>query len=84
MEPITMFAWAVGLISACHLTFSAAKFMTGNARNEVSQTQERINWYCCFDVDDLLGDTADNVAVRRNAELVQRRRAAQQRPRLQA
>ena len=86
MEPITMFAATIGAISACHLTFSAAKNLGIGSNGSKTVDSERKDWYCFFKVSDLVGNdtTTSTETARQNAELERRREAERQRPRLRA
>lgn len=55
MEPLTIFASAVGFIGAFHLLSQAVeRFGKGN-NNRVISSGKRDDWYCFFSLSDLVG-----------------------------
>ena len=86
MEPLTMFASTVGLISALHIAFSAEEFLTQGRYGKGNTQGKRTDWYCFFQPSDLLGtqDNSSQAPVRDDQNLEQRRRQQANRPRLQA
>jgi hypothetical protein len=89
MEPLTMFAATVGIISSIHLLSTAAERLGKGIYDRGNQQAKREDWYCFFQPSDLLGadwNTPDNKQANITADksLEQRRRQQANRPRLQA
>ncbi len=84
MEPITMFAASVGLVSACRVSFAAADLFGKGIYSKGSSPAKRDDWYCFFKTSDLLGPEKDSATTAQRDNLEQRRRQQQQRPRMQA
>ena len=85
MEPITIFAVSVALVSTCRLTFVAADFFGKGIYSKGRKPAKRSDWYCFFKISDLVGRKNQQQAVISEREqLEQRRHRQQQRPRLQA
>ncbi len=83
MEPITIFAASVGLVSICRLAFVAADFFGKGLYKKRSNQVKRDDWYCFFKTSDLLGSKkSQHKSI--PEESLERRRQLQQRPRLQA
>ena len=82
MEPITIFASAVGLIGVCRLTFSAAEFFGKGIYNKGGRPARRDKWFCFFKTPDLLGNREQRQRPVADESLERRRRSHQQRPRL--
>ncbi len=83
MEPATIFAASIGLVSICRLTFVAAEFL-GKSFSSTRSTGKRADWYCFFKTSDLLGTRKQNNVSVPEDFLERRRRVQQQRPRLRA
>jgi hypothetical protein len=83
MEPITIFAASVGLVSICRLAFVAADFFGKGLYSRGNKHVKRDDWYCFFKTSDLLGTRKQHHASVPK-ESLERRRHLQQRPRLQA
>ena len=87
MEPLTMFAATVGLISAIHLLSKALDPKGKEKYNQGNTQAKREDWYCFFQPSDLLGtktgDTQQPTQTR-DERLEQRRRQQAKRPRIQA
>ncbi len=90
MEPLTLFAATVGLISAIHLvSISFERFGKGRY-DKGNQQAKREDWYCFFQPSDLLGNgwntnkKRDNQSLTDTARMEQARRSQASRPRLQA
>ena len=77
MEPITIFAASVGLISACRLTFIAADFLGKGIYNKGSKPANCDNWYCFFKTSDLWGRKNQQKTSHSKTYLQQRRRPQQ-------
>jgi len=88
MEPLTMFAATVGLISGIHLLSSALDPKGKEKYNHGNRQAKREDWYCFFQPSDLLGTTGDTVTQQptqtKDDSLEQRRRQQAKRPRIQA
>ena len=92
MEPLTMFASTVGLISAIHLISSTAERFGKGIYDRGNQQAKREDWYCFFQPSDLVGkdqETPENSDQKQSTlsdadRLEQRRRQQENRPRLQA
>ena len=90
MEPLTMFAATVGLISTIHLLSTAAERFGKGTYDKGNQQAKREDWYCFFQPSDLLGADWGTTEGNRQAtitdteRLEQRRRQQANRPRLQA
>jgi hypothetical protein len=90
MEPLTMFAATVGLISTIHLLSTAAESLGKGLYDKGNQQAKREDWYCFFQPSDLLGadwgKTAKNQqpTISDAKRLEQRRRQQANRPRLRA
>ncbi len=83
MEPITIFAASVGLVSICRLTFVAADFFGKSFSRRRSNPAKRDDWYCFFKTSDLLGSKKSQHTSMPEESFVRRRRL-QPRQRLQA
>jgi hypothetical protein len=90
MEPLTLFAATVGLISAIHLvSISFERFGKGRY-DKGNQQAKREDWYCFFQPSDLLGEgwntsrKRDNHSLTDTERMEQVRRSQASRPRLQA
>ena len=90
MEPLTLFAATVGLISAIHLvSISFERFGKGRY-DKGNQQAKREDWYCFFQPSDLLGEGWNTSKKRNNQSLTdtermeRARRSQANRPRLQA
>jgi len=87
MEPLTIFASSIGFIGAFHLLSQAVeRFGKGNNKR-VTQSGKRDDWYCFFELSDLLG--TENTATQQTTlseaermELIRKQQA--HRPRLHA
>lgn len=92
MEPIMIFALAVGFIGCFHLLSTAVTaFSKGRHIGSVDTTKRRNDWYCFFTLSSLYGGNgaaSDNGAhkdLSQNANIEeQKRRQEAQRPRLYA
>lgn len=90
MEPLTMFAAAVGLISAIHLLSLATDKVGAMMTTRQKKRTDRTDWYCFFQASDLtdgtkVQDTPQQQNVYSDEELLQQRRRQQaNRPRLHA
>jgi len=82
MEPITIFASAVGLIGVCRLTFVAAEFLGKGIYYKGSRPARRDKWFCFFKTPDLLGKQKQQQPAAPEESLERRRRLHRQRPRL--
>ena len=82
MEPITIFASAVGLIGACRLTFAAVDFFGKGIYSKGGRPARRDKWFCFFKTADLLGTEKQQQPAAAGESLERRRRIHQQRPRL--
>ena len=83
MEPITIFAVSVGLVSVCRLTFVAVDFLGKGIYSRGSKPAKRQEWYCFFKISDLRSTKERHQAAIPDNNVTQKRRP-QQRPRLQA
>lgn len=90
MEPLTLFAATVGLIGAIHLLSTAVERFGKGRYDKGNQQAKRVDWYCFFQLSDLLGknwkiiDKRNNQPTLSDAErLEQMRRQQANRPRLQ-
>jgi len=84
MEPLTIFASAVGLIGVCRLTFAAADFFGKGIYYKGNRPDRREKWFCFFKTPDLLGSKDRRQPPAIDESLERRRRAHRQRPRLRA
>lgn len=92
MEPLTIFALTVGFIGAFHLLSTAVDRFGKGIYNRGNQQDKRDDWYCFFQLSDLLGvDQVEsgNKAHRHSTiteaeQLEQRRQQQANRPRLRA
>ena len=87
MEPLTLLASTVGLISVLHIAFSAEEFLTQGRYSKGNTQGKRIDWYCFFQPSDLVGTRKSDQSqetARDNKNLDERRRQQANRPRLQA
>jgi hypothetical protein len=89
MEPLTIFAMAIALFGAIHLTFTAVNHLDKGIFNSGNQKQKREDWYCFFKTSDLLGTDREKIerinerpSKTEAEELEQRRRIQASRPRL--
>ncbi len=90
MEPLTIFALTVGVIGAFHLLFATVERFGKGIYKRGSLQAERNDWYCFFQLSDLLGEgweTPDKVdkqqSITKTERLEQKRRQQAHRPRLQ-
>lgn len=89
MEPLTIFASSVGFICALHLLSTVAERLGKGKYNRGNQHARREDWYCFFQLSDLLGtDTTRRTdtpqpTITDADRLDQRRRQQASRPRLQ-
>jgi len=89
MEPLTIFASAVGFIGVFHLLNQAIERFGRSIYSSGNKQGTREDWYCFFQPSDLLGEQIDKIGNRQPAmtdeeQLEQRRRQQANRPRLQA
>lgn len=89
MEPLTIFALTVGFIGIFHLLSVGIERMGYGRMHRESAKGTRDDWYCFFQLSDLLGKQADNTVSRQtpvnNTDRIEQRRKQQaNRPRLQA
>ena len=90
MEPLTLFAATVGLISAIHLISVTFERFGGGRYDKGNQQAKREDWYCFFQPSALLGEGWNTSDKRNNRSLTdtermeQARRVQASRPRLQA
>lgn len=87
MEPLTMFASTVGFIGAFHLLSQAVERFGKRNNNRATQPDRRVDWYCFFEMSDLLGEenSATQLATRSETEHLERiRKHNAHRPRLHA
>lgn len=92
MEPLTVFASAVGFIGCFHLLSTAVTAVNkGRHANGAATTKKRSDWYCFFSLSSLLGREWTPSDKRDNQDLSQeaireeyRRRQQAQRSRLYA
>ena len=90
MEPLTMFASAVGFIGAFHLLSTTVERLGKGKYNRGNRKGTREEWYCFFQPSDLLGTDATGETqtpqstITDEQRLEQRRRQQANRPRLQA
>ena len=87
MEPLTMFASTVGFIGAFHLLSQAVERLGKAKSNRKTQSDRRDDWYCFFQLSDLLGaenTTTQQAALSETEHLERIRQQHAQRPRLQA
>ncbi len=90
MEPLTIFSLTVGAIGAFHLLSTTVDRFGKGIFNRGSQQVKRDDWYCFFQLSDLLGEgweTREKVAKPQSLteaeRLEQKRRQQANRPRLQ-
>jgi hypothetical protein len=92
MEPTAIFAASVGIIGFFHLASNVVKTFTKGARKRHSASAPRNDWYCFFNMSDLVGkdwrhqeNKGEDIQVTRDAGVdEQRRRQQALRPRIQA
>jgi len=85
MEPLTILASTVGLISALHIAFSAEEFLTQGRYSKGNTQGKRVDWYCFFQPSDLVGNQKSSSSLETARDnLDERRRQQANRPRLQA
>ena len=87
MEPLTIFASAVGFIGALHLLFQAVERLGIGNNNRNTQENERADWYCFFKLSDLLGPeitTTQQATLSETEHLERIRKQQANRPRLYA
>jgi hypothetical protein len=89
MEPLTIFAMAIALFGAIHLTFTAVNHFGKGIYNSGNRKQKREDWYCFFKTSDLVGTDNEKIGKinERSSkieaeELKQRRKIQANRPRL--
>ncbi len=91
MEPLTMFASTVGVVGAFHLlSITVERFGKGKYNRESLQAK-RDDWYCFFQLSDLLGEgwetsekmDPQQLSITEAKRLEQKRRQQASRPRLQ-
>jgi len=90
MEPLTLFAATVGLVSSIHL-ISTTFERFGKGRYDKGNQAKREDWYCFFQPSDLLGEDWNKTEKRTHQStltdterLEQARRQQADRPHLQA
>lgn len=90
MEPLTIFASTVGAIGALHLLSTTVERFGKGIFNRGSLQAKRDDWYCFFQLSDLLGEeweTREKMdkqqSITKAERLEQKRRQQANRPRLQ-
>lgn len=58
MEPLTLFAAAVGLIGGIHLIATTSERLGNSRYDKGNQQAKREDWYCFFQPSDLLGENS--------------------------
>jgi len=89
MEPLTLFAAAVGLIGIIHIGDNVAKVLAKGKGAAATKTVTRSDWYCFFRMSELLGPDWKPVEQRErerknltNTKRNEKRRTQANRPRL--
>jgi len=92
MEPTAIFAASVGIIGFIHLLSNIVKTFAKGARKSHSASTPRYDWYCFFNMSDLVGkgwryreNKGEDIQAPRDADVDELRRRQQAlRQRLQA